>query len=133
MIRFVPVEDARELHDIIISTYGGCPGLLNPAGLASAVAQAQASWEGQYLHEDLAAMAAAYLFYIARGHPFTDGNKRTAGGVAYCFLLQNGFALSEELEVRVAYEALVMGVAEGRLSREDAAAFFRDHMMPDTD
>ena len=66
-------------------------------------------------------MAAAYLFYIARGHPFTDGNKRTAGGVAYCFLLQNGFALSEELEVRVAYEALVMGVAEGRLSREAAA------------
>jgi hypothetical protein len=33
---------------------------------------------GTWLHPDLAAMAAAYLFHIACNHPFIDGNKRAA-------------------------------------------------------
>ena len=35
---------------------------------------------------DLAALAAAYAFGIARNHPFVDGNKRTAFGAMIVFL-----------------------------------------------
>jgi death-on-curing protein len=44
---------------------------------------------GQYLHEDLAAMAAAYLYHIAQNHPFEDANKRTAAHAAMAFLRLN--------------------------------------------
>src|SRR6266487_6808364 len=42
---------------------------------------------------DLAALAAAYAFGIARNHPFIDGNKRTALVTARTFLLLNGVNL----------------------------------------
>ena len=43
--------------------------------------------------EDLAALAAAYSFDIARNHPFVDGNKRTAWVISRLFLAQNGVLL----------------------------------------
>jgi hypothetical protein len=45
---------------------------------------------GQFLHEDLFAMAAAYLFHITQNHPFVDGNKRTAMVASLLFLRLNG-------------------------------------------
>jgi len=45
--------------------------------LESALAQPQASFGGQLVHDGLFAMAAAYLFHIVSNHPFVDGNKRT--------------------------------------------------------
>jgi death-on-curing protein len=38
---------------------------------------ADATFGGAYLHEDLFAMAAAYLFHIASNHPLNDVNKIT--------------------------------------------------------
>ena len=35
-------------------------------------------------------MAAAYLFYLCRNHPFIDGNKRAALGACLVFLRLNG-------------------------------------------
>lgn len=133
MIEFVSVEDAERIHDILLREYGGCPGILTRDGLASALAQAEATWDGEYLHEDLATMAATYLYHIARGHPFVDGNKRTACGVALCFLLFNGYTLRGTPEVRSTYEALVLEIADSRVSREAAAEFFRQHMIADSE
>ena len=48
-----------------------------------------AGFGGRYLHEDLLEMAAAYLFHIARNHPFVDGNKRTGAVAAPVFLSLN--------------------------------------------
>lgn len=45
--------------------------------LESALAQPQSAFGDQYAHDGLFAMAAAYLFHIARYYPFVDGNKRT--------------------------------------------------------
>jgi death-on-curing protein len=41
------------------------------------LAQPQAAFAGDFVHDGLFAMAAAYLFYIVSNHPFLDGNKRT--------------------------------------------------------
>ena len=46
--------------------------------LESAVATPAQQFGGQYLHEDIPAMAAAYAFHICMNHPFADGNKRAA-------------------------------------------------------
>ncbi|EDN65173.1 Death-on-curing protein [Beggiatoa sp. PS] len=45
----------------------------------------KASFDGQFLHTDLYAMAAAYLFHIVKNHPFVDGNKRIGTFAAFSF------------------------------------------------
>jgi death-on-curing protein len=55
-----------------------------------------AAFGGQYLHEDLFTMAAAYLFHLANNHAFVDGNKRTGLAAALVFLDANGFEIDDE-------------------------------------
>ena len=81
-----------------------------------------AGFENQFLHEDIFAMAAAYLFHLTMNHPFVDGNKRTGAMAAYVFLLTNG----PEPDVNEnEFEAICFGVAEGRVGKAEVAEFFR--------
>ena len=81
---------------------------------------------GEYLHQTIYEMGAAYLYGICRNHPFVDGNKRTAAAAALTFFDYNRVeieATEDEL-----YD-LVIGVAEGRVSKEDVVAFFEQHTL----
>ena len=69
-----------------MARYGGLPGLRDEGLLESAVAQAVATFGGEYLHNDIFQMAAAYLFHIVQNHPFVDGNKRAGAAAAVVFL-----------------------------------------------
>lgn len=71
-------------------------------------------------------MAAAYLFHIARNHPFVDGNKRAGLICAIVFLGLNGLVLNADPDDLT---DLVLGVAEGRLGKADAAVFFARHSV----
>ena len=62
----------------------------------SAIAQPQAQFGGEFLHEDLFAMAAAYLFHIVKNHPFIDGNKRVSFVMTDVLLRLNGYFLEVE-------------------------------------
>ena len=48
---------------------------------------------GQTLYPTLYHQAAAYMYYITKGHLFHDGNKRTGLAVALTFLGWNGIRL----------------------------------------
>jgi death-on-curing protein len=69
-------------------------------------------------------MAAAYLFHIAKNHPFYDGNKRTGVVAAIVFLELNGLELKAN---EADFERLVIQVAEGKAAKADVAAFFKDN------
>lgn len=78
-----------------------------------------------YGKPDLAALAAAYAYGIARNHPFIDGNKRTALVVSETFIALNGAELiATDAEVIVAFLAL----ASGDLTEDELASWFRDHL-----
>ena len=62
-------------------------------------------------------IAAAYLFYLCRNHPFVDGNKRMALATCLVFLSENGLLPEEKLDVD-AWEALTLGVASSALDRD---------------
>lgn len=114
-ITFLSVEDVLLLHADTIDVDGGLHGVRDHGLLDAAVAMPRQQFGGAFLHEDLAAMAAAYLFHIARNHPFVDGNKRAAVMSALAFLLANGIKFSlapQELE------AMTRQVAGGDLSKE---------------
>jgi death-on-curing protein len=122
---FLTVEQVLAIHDRVIAEFGGGPALLNRGLLESAVAMPAARYSGAFLHPDLPSMASAYLFHLCRNHPFADGNKRTALTSAEVFLVLNGHRLKA---TNRALERLVLGIPEGRLSKDDASAFFRQHV-----
>ena len=111
---FLDVEDAIEIHTTQLEVYGGSAGLRDRGLLESAVAQPQTSFDGEFVHGGLFAMAAAYLFHIVSNHPFVDGNKRAGTLAAVVFLDVNGISINHPSE---ALYQLTMGVAEGRLQK----------------
>ncbi|WP_102126314.1 type II toxin-antitoxin system death-on-curing family toxin [Deinococcus planocerae] len=102
-----------ELHDEAIADFGGRSGLRDPGTLASALAQPAMEAFGVELYPSISEKAAALLFFLARGHAFVDGNKRTAYAATSVFLLLNGAELSGPDDTVF---DLVLGTAQGRLS-----------------
>ena len=124
---FLSVEQVRAIHRRMTDTFGGDPSLRDSGLLESAVHLPAAQFDGKFLHEDIPAMAAAYLFHLCRNHAFVDGNKRTALAAAEVFLLVNGYSLEADDE---ALEALTMGVAGGDIGKEAVTVFFKKHARP---
>jgi len=75
---YLTIEIIREIHNEAVKNFGGLHGIRDEALLASAVFAPQSSFGGKSPYVDLIDIAAAYLFYLCRNHPFLDGNKRTA-------------------------------------------------------
>ena len=108
------VAQVNEIHAAVLEAFGGIEGIVDQGLLESAVAAPQASVFGQSPYADLIEVAAAYLFYLCRNHPFVDGNKRTAMTAAIVFLRLNGV---EPRPDSSAWESLVLEVAASRLDR----------------
>jgi death-on-curing protein len=119
--RFLTVELVLLFHDEQRAQFGGAAGLRDARLLDSAVAQAMATFDDRYLHEDLQAMAAAYLYHIVQNHPFVDGNKRTGLLACLAFLELNGVATRFVDEL---YD-VTMAVAAGRLTKDAVATRLR--------
>jgi death-on-curing protein len=83
-----------------------------------------ATFGGEYLHKNLYEMAAAYLFHIARNHPFIDSNKRTSAAAAAIFLLMNGIEIDADED---SFERMVRSVAEGKTGKSLIARYFREN------
>jgi death on curing protein len=124
-IVFLTVELLLEIHERMIRDFGGEGSLRDLGLLESAAAMPAAQFGGQFLHEDIEAMAAAYLFHICKNHAFVDGNKRTAVTAAETFLMLNDVLLTA---TNGQLKVLAMGIADGTATKDDAIAFFRKHV-----
>jgi len=121
------VEIVREIHAAAIAQFGGSDGLRDRALLESAVAAPQATYGGESVYADVPEVAAAYLFYLCRNHPFVDGNKRVALGACLVFLRLNGLAPAPD---GPEWEQLTLDVAASRLDRDATTARLRG-LLPD--
>ncbi len=122
---FVTIDEVAVIHLNQIELYGGDTGLRDPNGLASALAQPQTTFSGKFLHGDLFAMAAAYLFHLVQNHPFVDGNKRVGTVTALVFLDINGVQIEADEDELV---ELVLEVAQGKVNKDTIAAFLKSHV-----
>lgn len=120
---WIATEVAEAAHAEQLVEHGGPAGLRDPGALDSAVMPPRNL--ALYGAPDIATLAAAYGFGIARNHPFVDGNKRTAAVVMETFLVLNGHALgASDAELVVAVQAL----AAGDLSEDELADWLRAHL-----
>jgi death-on-curing protein len=120
------VEIVLEIHAEAISKFGGSDGVRDMALLESAVAAPQASFGGRSPYADLVEVAAAYLFYLCRNHPFIDGNKRAALGACLVFLRLNGI---EPKADGAAWEEMTLAVAASDIDRQETTERLRK-MLP---
>ena len=123
MINFVWVLDevVFALHDEQLAEHGGLPGIRDPSAVQSALARPRnlASYEDC---DDVARLAAAYAYGIAKNHGFSDGNKRTALVTADLFLMLNGYQLISSPAENV---MTILALADGSLTEDELTTWVR--------
>ncbi len=123
--KFLSCLAVEAMHAEQLTRHGGAHGLRDLNALESALARAE--HKAPYGEPDVAELAAAYMFGLARNHAFVDGNKRAALAASLTFLIINGFELFVEFSVLYAF---VIDVAAGEIDESGATAFFRDYIKP---
>jgi death on curing protein len=116
----------ESMHADQVREHGGQIGLRDAGLRDSALARPKHSWAYEQ-DADVATLAAEYGFGIAKNHAFLDGNKRVAFVATNVFLLING------VEIDAPEPAVVdtmLRVADGRMSREQFAAWIRAALVP---
>ena len=112
----VSVQEIIEIHHDIIRDFGGTTGMRDEATLDYILYQVNRS-------NRLLRKAAILLHGIATGHPFIDGNKRTA------FVAADNMIRGEDLEINASDEEVVsfmLEVAEYRHTRESVEAWIKE-------
>ncbi len=122
--RWLSYTAVAAIHAAQIREHGGSPGTRDEGLIESALARPRQKW----IYDpsvDIATLAAAYAFALAKNHGFVDGNKRAAFMAAYSFLGLNGYEFeAEEADVASTIERL----AAGKFSELKLADWFRERI-----
>lgn len=118
--RWIQREALVRLHAMSLVQFGGQAGLRDEGLLDSALSrQVQLA---NYASIDLAGIAAAYAFGLAKNHPFVDGNKRVAFLALGLSLRLNGYRL---IAPQSEATQTILMLAAGELSEEALATWIR--------
>ena len=124
--RWVPRIVVDSIHLDQLREHGGLAGVRDENALEAALARAREQWSDEPT-SDLASLAAAYAFGLARAHPFSDGNKRTAFVTMMTFLGLNQKELSAT-EVDVVQ--MMVALAGGEVTEVVLADWIRVRLIP---
>jgi death-on-curing protein len=118
-------EVVLSVHDEQLAEHGGLSGIRDLGAVQSALARPR-NLESYEKCDDIAGLAAAYAYGIARNLGFADGNKRTALVTADLFLMLNGYELTSSPAENV---LTILAVADGSLPEEELVAWFRSNIQ----
>ena len=124
MTEWVAQAVVLAIHDAQIAEHGGKPGIRDLGLLESALHRAQHL--AACSQPDIADLAAAYAFGLARNHAFFDGNKRTSAVVTRLFLQLNGRDLAA---TEIARLDIWLALGSGDLSEQSLAQWMREHIV----
>ena len=122
-MRYLTVDELIFINGSILNNHKILRGeqkIRERALLEAAAARPMASAFGQDAYPTLSEKAAALLHSVARNHPFTDGNKRTATVGAILMLRVNGKCVNWQQEAAL---NIILDIAEGRKDLTDFAAW----------
>ena len=124
-MKWLRIDIVLAIHKQQIAEHGGADGVRDIGLLDSALARPQnlASYKPE---TDIASLAAAYGFAIARNHPFVDGNKRTALAATRTFLYINKYGLNATQQEKF---DTFLSLAEGSLAEDELNAWIRSRLI----
>ena len=108
-----------------LKAHGGPEGIRDPGGFESALARARNLL--LYGEPDLADLAAAYAFGLARHHAFVDGSKRISFVACLTFLRLDGQDLPPDDDANI---ATWLAPASGTSTEADLATWFCRRIRP---
>ena len=123
-IKFIPKDIILFFHEQLVKIYGGSSGIRDENLLDSALEQPKATYQGEYLHDSLLKMAAAYGYHLCNNHPFIDGNKRIAFVAMDTFLQKNNLEITAS--EKETYKMMIQ-VASGKLSKEELTLWLENN------
>lgn len=119
--RWLDTSIVLDVHAEQLALFGGADGVRDLGLLESALGRPLNKFA--YGETDLAVLAAAYAFAIARNHPFVDGNKRAAFASIIVFLGLNRIDFDVPPE---AATAVILGMAAGEINEGGLARWIAD-------
>jgi len=123
---WLEVDEVIDMHAEQLAIFGGPEGVRDRGLLESAVLRPVNQWHsGQ---TDMAALAAAYAFGLARNHAFVDGNKRIAFHAMMVFLRGNGIEFAPD---PAHVTEIILSLAAGEVSEESLTRWIRDNWPPE--
>ncbi len=126
-MRYLSLAEVLHLHQRLGERTGGAMGVRDLGGLESAVAQPRLTFAGRDLYPTVVEKAAALGFSLINNHPFVDGNKRIGHAAMETYLLLNGVEMAATVDEA---ERVILGVASGRMSREELVAWLATTVRP---
>ena len=121
---WVGLSTVLAIHEEQIAEHGGTGGV-RAHGLLSSALDRPKNIAAYKPDGDLARLAAAYGYGIAKDHPFVDGNKRTALVVTETFLNLNGLDLTADDATCV---AVMRAVADGTMKEDKFARWIQGNI-----
>lgn len=115
------------VHDKQLAVHGGLDGIRDLNAVESALDRAKNLAAYGNPPQDLADLAVAYIYGIATGHGFNDGNKRTAWVIGRLFLMINNQTLVFDQVEAINF---MMAVAAGTMPEPQAAQWIRQRLKP---
>lgn len=116
----------QAIHAQQLKLFGGPSGIRDEGALESALGRPvnRVAYAEDSARVDLAELAAAYAFGIAKNHPFIDGNKRAALLALVTFLGLNDIDfVADEAEAVV----MIRGLAAGEIDETGLTRWIRDN------
>lgn len=120
--KWLTYDQVIAMHSRQLRRFGGAPGLRDEGLLRSALERPVNKWH--YEQADLAALAAAYGFGLAKNHAFVDGNKRIAFMTMVVFLRKNGVRFAPEQAIST---RMILSLAAGEVSEDSLTRWIRDN------
>jgi death-on-curing protein len=119
---WLDIDEVIDMHAEQLATFGGPEGIRDRGILESAVLRPVNQWH--YGQTDMAALAAAYAFGLARNHAFVDGNKRIAFHAMMVFLRGNDIEFAPDAAHAT---AMILSLAAGEVNEEGLTRWIRDN------
>ena len=120
--KWLTYDQVIAIHSRQLRRFGGAAGLRDDGLLRSAIGRPVNKWH--YEQAELAELAAAYAFGLAKNHAFVDGNKRIAFMSLMIFLHRNGVRFAPD---QAHATKMILSLAAGEVSEESLARWIRDN------
>ncbi len=126
MIRYLTLDHVLLQQRMVINSSGGKHGFKDIAGVDSAVAQPQMTFDGEDLYPGISEKAAVLAFSLIKNHGFTDGNKRIGYAAMRAFLRWNGF---DRTGAHSEWYNIIIALAASEIGREEFTEWVIAHAV----
>jgi death-on-curing protein len=122
----ISTKEVERFHQILITTFGGSPGIRDFSALESALARPFQTFDNDDLHPTPVHKAASLIESILINHPFVDGNKRTGYVLMRIYLMDNGLDIHATQEEKYNF---VISIASGAIKFDGIFEWLTKHVV----